>query len=554
VKLRPYQQSIVDSLLAPPAGISRSLVTAATGSGKTVVFSAFLDAFLKQGQRALIIAHRDELISQAITKLAETAPSFHIEREQAGDRASHSISGWSKSLHKIDRSVVVATIQTLKGKRLAAWPRDTFACVIVDEAHHSVAKAYIDALKHFGCIDGETRLIGVTATPGRTDGVGLGFVYQEIAADWGIRELVKLGWLAPVHCRVITSKVSLDGIKTRAGDFEQGALEERVDVSARNELVVSAYEEHAAGEKTIVFAAGVSHAHHIADLFRARGHVAEPIWGAMEKDKRAETLAGFHDGSIPILTNYGVLTEGFDAPGTSCIILARPTKSSLVVAQCIGRGTRIAPGKEKCLVLDVRDCTAGKNLATAASLAGLPPKFDAKGENLITLGEDFEALPPALQSTAIDSDQLGKFVKKIKEGMSVAEIDLFSVLHVDPDDRKRSSLAWQKIDDEAWTLSADKVRYVVHVDTLGRYAFTREGRILAVENRMETAFAYADSWITKQHETASILLDLSKPWRKQPASEAQMKVIKRLAKQEINTKLSKGDAAVLISSLKENHA
>jgi superfamily II DNA or RNA helicase len=552
VNLRPYQASTVNALLSPGPGINRSLCVMATGGGKTIVFASFLDQLLKAGERALILAHREELLTQARDKLSHAAPTLHVEIEQAQKRASKYINGWTKNLRQIDRSVVVASIQTLRGKRLQSWKPDTFSCIVVDEAHHSTAGSYIDILKHFGCFDPErrTRLVGVTATPGRTDGVGLGAVYQEIAAEWGIRELIKLGWLCPLTARRVTSEISLANVKASHGDFVQSDLERTIDVSSRNELIVGAYEEHAAGERTIVFAAGVDHAHHIADLFRARGHNAETVWGDMDKDRRGKVLADFQSGAIPILTNYGVLTEGFDAPKTSCIILARPTKSSLVVAQCIGRGTRIAEGKARCLVLDVRDSIAGKNLATAASLAGLPPNFDPKGESLMEMGEEFEALDPRLKPDAIDADQLADVVSKVKKGMSVAEIDLFAAIRVDPEIRSRSSLAWMQTGECAWAINADKIRYGVHVDTLGRYVLTRDGKTTAVEEDPKTAFAYADAWVRSQHENAVKLLDLSQRWRKEPATDPQKRKLAKLTRgKEMPQTLNKGDAALLIDSL-----
>lgn len=498
-----------------------------------------------------MLAHREELLTQAREKLAVAAPTLYVEIEQADKRASRHINGWTKNLKHIDRSVVVASVQTLRGKRLKEWKQDAFSLVIVDEAHHSTAASYVDILKHFGCFDRGTRLVGVTATPGRTDGVGLGAVYQEIAAEWGIRDLIKLGYLVPVLGRRVTSEISLEGVKISHGDFVQNELEKRVDVSSRNELIVSAYEEHALGRRTIVFAAGVSHAHHIADLFRARGHAAQPIWGDMDREKRRASLDAFQAGTLPILTNFGVLTEGFDAPETSCIILARPTKSALIVAQCIGRGTRLAPGKDGCLVLDVRDSTAGKSLATAATLAGLPPNFDPKGKNIIELAEEFEALDARLKPEAIDADKLSAFVKQVKDGMSVAEIDLFAAIRVDPAIRSQSSLAWLQEGEQAWSIRADKTRYGVHVDTLGRYIFSRETQTIAVEDDPKTAFRFADAWVRGMHPEAQKLLDLSQRWRKEAASDAQLRKLEKLRKgKELPQNLSKGDAALLISSLK----
>lgn len=552
MNLYPYQEETISRLTSPPEGISRSLAVIATGGGKTIIFASLLDRLLQTGERALILAHREELLMQARDKIARVAPSLHVEIEQAEKKASKHISGWSAMLRQIDRSVVVASVQTMRGERLKKWARDTFRLIVIDEAHHSTARSYMDILEHFGCFDEEnpTRLVGVTATPGRTDGVGLGAVYQEIAVEYGIRELIRMGYLAPVRALNVTSEVSLDGVKVSHGDFAQAELERRIDVSSRNELIVSAYEEHACGLQTIVFAAGVSHAHHIAELFRARGHAAAPIWGDMEKEDRRKTLAAYAAGDIPILTNFGVLTEGFDAPETRAIILARPTKSALVITQCIGRGTRLAPGKESCLVLDVRDSTRGKNLVSAATLAGLPPDFDPKGKNVMALGDEYEELDSRLKPSAIDADKLSLFVKQVKDGMSVAEIDLFGAIRVDPETRKRSSLAWLQAGEESWEIRTQKHRYVIHADTLGRYVFARDGRPLAIESTADGVFRYADAWLMMQHQEEAHFLDLESRWRQKPASDAQKKILtKKLNGKELPPNLSSGDASLLISSL-----
>lgn len=539
-------------LMEPSHGISRSLCVIATGGGKTIVFASLLDRLLPKRGRALVLAHREELLTQARDKIAMVAPSLHVEIEQAQKKASKQISEWTAMLRSIDRTVVVASVQTLRGKRLKSWKPDTFDVIIVDEAHHATAKTYVDIFEHFGCMKpGGTRLVGVTATPGRSDGVGLGFVFQEIAVEYGIRELIGMGYLSRVKARRVASQISLEGVRTAHGDFVASDLEARVDVSERNELIVSAYEQYAAGDRAIVFCAGVSHAHHIAELFRARGIEARPVWGDMAKPDRSAILAAYQAGTVPVLTNFGVLTEGFDAPETRCIILARPTKSSLVVTQCIGRGTRLAPGKESCLVLDVRDTVGTKNLCSAATLAGLPPNFDPQGGDVLALAEDLEELDPRLVPDALDAEKLGEMVQKVKKGMTVEEIDIFAAIRVDPLLRERSPLAWRQTGQDAWAIRAADTNYAIHVDTLGRFVMTCGHATIAIERTPEKAFAFVDALIRSRHPEAAELLDLSKPWRKKPASQAQLDFLSKQFKgQDLPKNLSKGDASLLIASKK----
>src|SRR5690348_13494903 len=175
IALRDYQEEAVSRLLGPPENVNRSLAVLPTGSGKTIVFAALLDRFLQSGERALVLAHREELLTQARDKIAFAAPSLHVEIEQAASFASRTHPE-SSLFQNRERSVVVGSVQTLRGKRLKQWDTDAFKIIIVDEAHHATAGAYVDILTHFGCFDGATRLVGVTATPGRTDGVGLGAI------------------------------------------------------------------------------------------------------------------------------------------------------------------------------------------------------------------------------------------------------------------------------------------------------------------------------------------------------------------------------------------
>jgi superfamily II DNA or RNA helicase len=541
MNLYSYQERTVDLLLSPPEGVNRSLAVIATGGGKTIVFASLIDRMLRRGERALVIAHRKELLTQACEKIAHVAPSLHVELEQAENKASKVISGFAASMRGIDRSVVVASVQTLAGKRLQKWAPDTFSLIIVDEAHHSTSKAYRDIFEHFGSLrPGGTRLVGVTATPLRSDRVAMGHVFQEITVDYGIRELISLGHLCPVRARKITSEISLASVAMSHGDYVAADLERTVDVSERNELVVSAYEEHAPGDRAIVFTAGVNHAHHIAELFRSRGITARSVWGAMDKQARHEALSTYHTGETLVLTNFGVLTEGFDAPDTRCIILARPTKSSLIVTQMIGRGTRLAPGKDFCLVLDIRDATNGKNLCSAASLLGLSLKEQEEPE----IKAEEETTPYEEETTVAVA------FEAVKDAMQAEEIDLFGSLRPDAKMKSLSGLQWLKKGEESWVLRCENRKYTVRVDAMGRYAVARDGETIAVESTVESAFKLADHFIRTIHPDHSMFVEMNSKWRKEPASAKQLAYLsQKLKGKAFDKSISKGDAALLLASL-----
>jgi len=523
-----------------------------TGSGKTIIFAALLDRFLQNGERALVLAHREELLTQARDKIAFAAPSLHVEIEQAASFASRTHPA-SSLFEDRERSVVVGSMQTLRGKRLKEWEPDAFRIIILDEAHHATGGAYIDILTHFGCLGGLTRLVGVTATPKRTDGIGLGTIFQEIAVEYGIRDMIYCGYLVPIRAWQVQTTIDLRSVKTTAGDYAVGELEEAVNTEKRNYDIASAYEQYANGMQGVVFCAGVQHSHNVAGIFNQRSIAAEPVWGDMGREARAKALARYHSGETRVLTNYGILTEGWDAPETQCIILARPTKSELLYTQMLGRALRLHPGKEYMVAIDVADVTSGKSLVTVATLAGLPPKFDPKGGDLYDMAEGLEEIDPRLHRLTTDRETLDKVLAKVKSGMSVAEIDLFAIIARDETLSDFTGFTWLSVGEDRWSLRADKEKtYDIHVDALGRYVLTHteSKAVLRVNKNKKKAFAFADRFIADNHREKLFALDASARWRSAPASEKQIDLIAKLSHgTEIPENITKGDASLLIDSL-----
>jgi superfamily II DNA or RNA helicase len=550
--LRDYQEKAVSALLAPPEDVTRSLAVLPTGSGKTIIFAALLDRILQTGERALVLAHREELLTQARDKIAFAAPSLHVEIEQAASFASRRHPS-SSLFEDRERSVVVGSMQTLRGKRLKEWEPDGFRIIILDEAHHATAGAYIDILTHFGCLDGLTRLVGVTATPKRTDGIGLGAVFQEIAVEYGILDMIRGGYLVPIRAWQVQTTIDLRSVKTTAGDYAVGELEEAVNNAKRNYEIVSAYEQYASGMRAVIFCAGVQHSHNVAEIFNQRGISAEPVWGEMGREARADALGRYHRGATRVLTNYGILTEGWDAPQTQCIILARPTKSELLYTQMLGRALRLHPGKDHMVAIDVADVTGGKSLANIATLAGLPPKFDPKGGDVYNMAEGLEEIDPRLHRLATDRESLDKVLAKVKSGMSVAEIDLFAMIARDETLSDFTGFTWLSVGEDRWSIRADKDKtYDIHVDALGRYVLTHteSKAVLHVSKNKKKAFAFADRFIAEHHREKLYTLDASARWRSTPASEKQIDLIAKLSRgTEVPENITKGDASLLIDSL-----
>ena len=373
--LRDYQieclTAIRDRYLA---GVRRQLTCLPTGSGKTVIFSEF-PKFFRMKKQMLVLAHRAELLDQACDKLRQANPDLRVEIEQAGRVADP------------DSHVVVASVPTLGRKGSGRLPRldpDRFFLIVVDEAHHATAKTYRRILKYFGVFEPDTPklIVGFTATPKRGDGEGLDAVFEEIVFSRTLPEMIGAGYLSPVAGFRVETDVDLSRVKTRMGDFVVSHLSEAVNVEQRNSLVVDVFRSRLKEKQTLCFCVDVAHAHSLAKAFNAGGIPAGAVTGDMDNSKRTKILTGFRTGRIRVLANCMVLTEGYDEPSVEGIILARPTKSTLLYTQMIGRGTRLHPGKENVTVIDIVDATREHSLTTLPGLFGFSGEFDLEGHTV----------------------------------------------------------------------------------------------------------------------------------------------------------------------------
>ena len=372
--LRPYQQAAIDAVLAARrAGKRRLLVHLPTGAGKTVIFSHLAKLAKRQ---VVVLAHREELLGQARDKLEHAlagAAAVAIERgaERADARAK----------------VIVCSIRSLHEERLSRVIRDRdVGLVVYDECHHAAADDNLRVLRQLGVFDVDFTgtLLGFTATTARGDGQGLDTVFEEIVYSRTLPELIEDGYLSPLRGFRISTTADLRHLTASSGgarlDFSEDELAEAVDIEDRNALVARSIQELARDRRTIAFCVTVNHARHLAHALNALGVPTGIVHGAMPSDDRALVLREFREGRVQVLTNVGVLTEGFDDPGVSCIAMARPTRSDGLYAQCVGRGTRLFPGKKDCLILDFVDLST-LSLCTLPSLFGVPRDLDLRGED-----------------------------------------------------------------------------------------------------------------------------------------------------------------------------
>lgn len=237
--------------------------------------------------------------------------------------------------------------------------------IVVHNCHHDLAPSRVRAISE----SAPDLLVGLTATPERGDGGRLGNIYQQITFQVGMLELMARGRLARLVGVRVGTDVSLDAVRTTAGELNEGDLEHAVDTPERNRLIVAGWRRHAATRtRTVVFCVTVAHAEHVAEAFAAAGVSVATVFGHTPTEQRQETFRRFHEGEIRVLVNVMVLTEGYDEPAIDCVIVARPTKSRGLYVQMVGRGARTFPDKQDCLVLDVVDISSRHKLVGMAAL------------------------------------------------------------------------------------------------------------------------------------------------------------------------------------------
>lgn len=332
-ELRPYQRTVVGAVdQAVAAGMRRLLLVAPTGSGKTVVAGALV---LESTGRVLLLAHRRELVGQASRKL-------HAVGVDHGIIAA----GFPARSHE---RVQVASVQTLHARavRGSAMELPAADLVIIDEAHHATARTWRRIIESYP----DAVIVGLTATPCRSDGRGLGALFEALVECPQIPELIAAGYLVGTKVYAPTTP-NLDGVCVRHGDYVESELAARVDTDKLVGDVVLHWFRLADRRRTIVFAVSVAHSVHLRDEFASSGVVAEHVDGTTPGAERDAILARLASGVTEVVCNCGVLTEGFDSPDVGVIVLARPTKSFGLYRQMIGRGLRPAAGKDHCLILD----------------------------------------------------------------------------------------------------------------------------------------------------------------------------------------------------------
>ncbi len=339
MKLRPYQQEALEAVRESyRQGHRRSLVVMPTGTGKTVLFAEI--SRLAKGP-VLVLAHRQELVEQAREKISAWCDDV-VAVEMADRRELTKANG---KAHKI----TVASIQSMR-RRLREVSSDTFRIVVIDEAHHSTADSYRELIDHF-----DAHILGVTATPDRSDRQPLGDIFTDLAFNYDILTAIGEGWLCPIRSFMVKTEVDFSGVRKIAGELAIRDVEEILTKEPHLAEIAFPIMNERGDRPAMVFAASVAHAHALSRVlceFAGDEDYAAALDGSHPTELRRKVIARFRAGEIKVLVNCSLFTEGFDVPQISLVAIARPVLSRAFYAQMVGRGTRIAPGKKDLLVLD----------------------------------------------------------------------------------------------------------------------------------------------------------------------------------------------------------
>ena len=363
--LRPYQKEAVTAIESEwQDGRKKTLLVLPTGCGKTIVFCRIAENRVKEGERVLILAHRDELLDQASDKLKRST-GLYTAKEKAEESC---LGSWFR--------VVVGSVQSMmRETRLNKFPRDYFSSIIIDEAHHCLTDSYQKVLSHF---DG-AKVLGVTATPDRSDMRNLGQYFDSLAYEYTMPRAIREGYLCRIKAMTIPLSIDITGVKQQSGDYALADVGTALDPYLSE--IAREMSKHCKNRKTVVFLPLIKTSQKMCRLLNEQGFQAAEVNGGSED--RADILRDFENGKYNVLCNSMLLTEGWDCPAVDCIVVLRPTKVRSLYCQMIGRGTRLFPNKDHLLILDFLWHTSRHDLCRPAHLICESPEVaDRMTENM----------------------------------------------------------------------------------------------------------------------------------------------------------------------------
>lgn len=331
MNLRPYQDSAVNLIRdSYRNGKKTPLLVLPTGGGKTIVFSYICKAAIDKNKKVLILVHRDSLFKQT----SKTLQTFNVQHGLIG-------AGYSANYNY---TCQVAKIGSLIN-RMQYFNPDL---IIVDEAHHAVSPTYKKIIDNYS----NSLVLGVTATPVRTNGQGLDDVFDDLIVGSSIQELTDLGYLVRPRIFIPPNNLQLGRVKVTAGDYNKKELEQEMNKSTITGNAVEHYRMLCDGVPAVVFCVSVKHSIDVANEFKSAGYLAESIDGSMQQSEIDRILSDLASSRLQIVTSCDLISEGTDIPAIGCAILLRPTQSESLYLQQVGRALRTCAGKDSCVILD----------------------------------------------------------------------------------------------------------------------------------------------------------------------------------------------------------
>lgn len=537
LELRDYQLKAIRAIHTQwDAGVWRPATVLPTGAGKTVVFSHLAEEYLKANptKRALVLAHTDELVGQAVSKMRQIAPGRTVGIVKATQNEVHA-------------QVIVASVQSLRNASRLNQIRNV-GLIIVDECHHAVAKTYQNILRHFGALppigagtpaifDNDHQeewkpacyVAGFTATLVRSDKEKLSDIWETVAFRLSIAFMIRSGYLLDVRGkRVEVPDLDLRQVKVSGGDYQEGALGDALVEAMAPEIVAKAYVEQASDRQGLIFAPTVDSAYAFSDAFNEAGIKTEVVHGQLARDERRAILARLRDGTTQVVSNCMVLTEGFDNPKVSCAVIARPTKSAGLYQQMVGRVLRpdltLAPeDRGHALILDV---------------VGISRQHDLRSLVDLSTHEDLpEDVDPDLSLLELEDLLLEEEKEEVGEGSfpepmyyGPAEVKDFDPLARD------STRTWATTPGGHYYLAAGSTGYVFLVDSIEGDPGSYDVIWAAKEDRgpgsagmtdhrgldFQMAIAWAEEEATERGGHGTLTLTSKKAkWRREPATGGQ---------------------------------
>ena len=521
--LRPRQKTFVSNCVDALVKHGNTLGVANTGFGKTVALSAIVGERINGDGRAVIMAHRDELTRQNSETFQRVCPD-------------HSVSFYNANKKSWRGRVTFGMVQTLaKEKNLAGMPRPNL--LVIDEAHHTASNSYQKVIERARALNPNVEILGVTATPERSDKKGLGDTYSNVADIVTIAEMVRAGHLVPPRAMVIDigTQDALRQVKRTAQDYDQAEVEAIQNTTIHNNQIVEHWREEAGGRPSVAFCSTIQHALDVRDAFRELNIEAEAVHGELPIKERRAILAAYDRGEIPVLANPMILTEGWDCQICSCVMLLRISSHKSTMIQMVGRGLRKLdprryPGRVKkdCLVLDFGisllthgDLDADVRLKTAKG----GEKAEARKKNCPQCGAE---LPLQARFCLLCGYEFRVELVEIDEDAFYDETAELRLIEIDL--LNKSPFRWISLfpsDQVLITTGFESWATVCTMDNENWFAIGglgKQAELLTIANKVG-AVASADDFM-RSNETSSSAKKAAL-WMSQPASDKQMQLLTR---------------------------